>query len=240
MTAGAPASINRTARLAGGLHLSLVPFGFFSFVYVPSVLLVRGDAAATCRNIMASEWLFRSGTISHLISQVIVVFLALALYRLLKPVNKDHAVLMVVLALLGIPISFLAEVNHLAVLRLLSGMGDGAFSPTQLHAQAMLFLEMHRSGILVAQVFWGLWLLPLGCLVFRSGFLPKLLGISVLIGAAGYLVDSGAHLLTSGVATISQFTFVGELLLPLWLLIKGVTLERWPQVKVGREPDTAV
>jgi hypothetical protein len=86
---------------------------------------------------------------------------------------------------------------------------------------------MLRSGVLVAQVFWGLWLLALGSLVFRSGFLPKLLGISALIGAAGYLIDSGAHLLASGVATISQFTFIGELLLPLWLLIKGVNVERW-------------
>jgi len=162
-----------------------------------------------------------------LISQIIGVFLALALYRLLKPVNKDHAALMVVLALLGIPISFLAEVNHLAILRLLSGVDNGAFTSTQLHAQAMLFLEMLRSGVLVAQVFWGLWLLALGSLVFRSGFLPKLLGISALIGAAGYLIDSGAHLLASGVATISQFTFIGELLLPLWLLIKGVNVERW-------------
>jgi hypothetical protein len=107
MTAEADASINRSARLAGGLYLSLVPFGFFSFVYVPSVLLVRGDAATTSRKIMASKWLFRSATVSHLVSQIIVVFLVLALYRLLAPVNKDHAVLMVVLALLGIPIAFL-------------------------------------------------------------------------------------------------------------------------------------
>ncbi|MGH8645774.1 MAG: DUF4386 domain-containing protein [Gammaproteobacteria bacterium] len=100
MTAGAHASINRTARLAGGFYLSLAPLGFFSFVYVPSVVLVRGDAAATSRNIVTSEWLFRVGTVSHLVSQIIVVFLALALYRLLKPVNKDRAVVMVVLALL--------------------------------------------------------------------------------------------------------------------------------------------
>lgn len=145
-------------------------------------LLVPGDAAATSRNIMASEWLFRTGTVSHLISQVIVVFLVLALYRLLEPVNKDHAVLAVVLAVLGIPIAFLSEVNHLAALRLLGSAGDGAFTATQLHAQAMLLLDMRRSGVLVAQIFWGLWLLPLGFLVFRSGFLPKLLGILLAIG----------------------------------------------------------
>ncbi len=129
-----------------------------------------------------------------------------ALYRLLKPVNKDHAVLMVVLALLGIPIAFLNEVNHLAALRLLSGADDGAFTSTQLHAQAMLFLDMRRSGIFVAQVFWGLWLVPLGFLVFRSGFLPKLLGTLLVIGGAGYLIDSGTQLLSPGVATIGQFT----------------------------------
>jgi len=230
MTAGAHASINRTARLAGGLYLSLVPLGFFSFVYVPSVLFVPGDAAATSRNIMASEWLFRSGTVSHLITQIIVVFLVLALYRLLKPVNKDRAVLMVVLALLGIPMAFLSEVNHLAALRLLGGADGGAFTSTQIQAQVMLFLDMRRSGVLVAQIFWGLWLLPLGLLVIRSGFLPRLLGILLVIGGAGYLFDSGTQLLFPGFITISQFTIVGELLFSLWLLIKGVNVERWQQL----------
>jgi hypothetical protein len=110
MTSGAR-SINRTARLAGGLYLSLIPFGVFSFVYVPSVLLVPGDAATTSRNIVASPWLFRSATVSHLVSQLVVVFLVLALYRLFQPVHRDRAVLMVVLALLGIPMAFLNEVT---------------------------------------------------------------------------------------------------------------------------------
>jgi hypothetical protein len=210
-----------------------MPFGFFGIIYVPSVLLVPGDAATTSRNIMASEWLFRSGTVSHLIGQIIFIFLVLALYRLLKPVNKDHAVLMVVLVLLGIPIAFLNEVNHLAALRLLSSADDGAFTSTQLHAQAMLFLDMRRSGIFVTQVFWGLWLVPLGFLVFRSGFLPKLLGTLLVIAGAGYLIDSGTQLLFPGVATIGQFTFIGELLFPLWLLIKGVNVERWQQVTLA-------
>jgi hypothetical protein len=92
---------------------------------------------------------------------------------------------------------------------------------------------MGRNGILVAQVFWGLWLLPLSFLVFRSGFLPKLLGIPVLIAGAGYLIDSGTQLLFPGLATISQITFFAELMLPLWLLIKGVTIERWQQAAVA-------
>lgn len=100
----------------------------------------------------------------------------------------------------------------------------------------MLFLGLRQSGILLTQVFWGLWLLPLGLLVFRSGFLPKLLGILLVIGCAGYVIDSGTHLLFPDfAATISQFTFIGELLLPLWLLIKGVNVERWQQVTLAYE-----
>ena len=215
-----PTAVNRTARLAGALHLSLVPFGVFSFVYVPSVLVVRGDAAATARNIEASEWLFRAATVSHLISQIIVVFLARAFYRLFAPVNRDRAVLMVVLVLLGVSISCLTEVNHLAALRILDAGGGGD--------NVMLFLDMHRDGIAIAQVFWGLWLLVLSSLVFKSGFLPKALGVSVAIGAAGYLIDSSVQLLSPGVPTISQLTFIGELLLPLWLLIKGVRRSNAP------------
>lgn len=230
MTTGAHASINRTARLAGALYLALMPFGFFGIIYVPSVLLVSGDAASTARNIMASEWLFRSGTVSHLISQIILIFLVLALYRLLKPVNKDHAVLMVVLALIAVPIAFLNEVNHLAALRLLANPDDGAFTAGQLQAQAMLFLNMRQDGILVTQVFWGLWLVPLGFLVFKSGFLPKLLGVLLVIAGVGYVTDSGTQLLSPGLATIGQFTVVGEILFTLWLLIRGVNVERWQEV----------
>jgi Domain of unknown function (DUF4386) len=90
----------------------------------------------------------------------------------------------------------------------------------------MLSLDMRQSGVLLAQMFWGLWLLFVGSLVFRSGFLPRWLGIAVVIGAAGYLVDSGMHLMVPGQATISQFTALGEVMLPAWLLVKGVSVER--------------
>jgi hypothetical protein len=221
MTAETDASINRTARLAGALYLSLVPLGFFSFVYVPSALFVRGDVAATSRNVVASEWLYRAGIVSHLISQIIVVFLVLAFYRLLHSVNKDRAFLMVVLALLCVPISFLTEANNFAALRLFTAAEDAAFTAAQLRAQAILFIEIHRSGILIAQVFWALWMLPLSWLVAKSRFLPRVLAVPVLIASAGYLIDSGIHLLGASRAPISQFTAVGELVLPLWLLIKG-------------------
>jgi Domain of unknown function (DUF4386) len=233
MKFGARGSINRTARLAGALYLSLMPFGIFSFVYVPSALLVPGDSAATARNIMESEWLFRSATVSHLLSQIIVVFLALSLYRLLKHVNNHHAVLMVVLALLGPPIACLNEVHNLAVLRLLSSPENGAFTSAQLQAQATLFLDMSRHGIFVAQIFWGLWLLPLGSLIFRSRFLPKLLGVPVMVAGVGYLFDSFMQLLFPGFAMVSQFTAIAELPLPLWLLVRGVNVEHWQRAAVA-------
>ena len=230
MTAATHASINRTARLAGALYLAVMPFAFFGLIYVPSVLLVTGDAAATSRNILASEWLFRAGTASHLIGQVIHVFLVLALYRLLESVNRVHAVLMAVLALLPVPMAFLNEVNQLAALRLLTNAPDGAFTASQFQAQAMLFLDMRQDGILVTQVFWGLWLLPLGLLVFRSGFLPRLLGVLLGIAGAGYVIDSATQLLSPGFPTVALFTAVGEFLFPVWLLIRGVNVERWRQV----------
>lgn len=230
MTLKAQGSINRTARLAGGLYLALIPLGFFSFAYVPALIQVRGDAAATCSNLLAHEALFRAGTVSHLISQIIVVFLVLALYRLLRPVNKHGATLMAVLALICVPISCLTEVYNNAALQVLGNASDGAFTPAQLQAQVMLLLGMNRTGIMIAQVFWGLWMLPLSFLVFRSGFLPRWLAAPILIAAAGYLFDSATHLLYPGQPTISQYTAVAELLLPVWLLSKGVVVDRWEGV----------
>lgn len=227
--------IGRTATLAGSLGLAIFPLSAFGILYVPSALVVRGDAAATARNIMSSEWLFRGAIISHLVCEIVLACLALLLYQLLKPVNKRYAVLMVVLVLLGIPIAVVNEVNHFAVLRLLSGADYlEPLTPIQLHAQVMLFLDLYDSGIIVAQVFWALWLLPQGYLIFRSGFLPGWLGILLIIGGGGYLVDVVLMVLFPNVnVRIGVFTFIGELLLPLWLLFKGVNVDQWQRVALA-------
>ena len=92
----------------------------------------------------------------------------------------------------------------------------------------MFFLAAHEGGLFIAGIFWGLWLLPMGYLVFKSGFLPRWIGVLLIIGGFGYLIDSAIFFLLPDVdVTIAQFTFVGEVLLPLWLLIKGVNIERW-------------
>ena len=216
------------ARVAGLLYLVMGIIGAFSILYVPSTLIVPGDAAATVNNIMASESLFRSGIVSGLLTQMIFILLVLVLYQLLKPVNKNHALLMVIFVLVGVPIAMLNELNQFATLLLLSGADYlTAFETDQLQTQVLLFLNLHDYGVLIAQIFWGLWLLPLGLLVFKSGFLPRFLGILLMIGCFGYVIDSFALILFPGFKPIAQFTFIGELLLPLWLLIKGVNIEEW-------------
>jgi hypothetical protein len=136
---------------------------------------------------------------------------------------------MVIFLLVAIPIAFINELTQFAALLLLSGADYlTAFEADQLHAQVMFFLDLHGYGISIAQIFWGLWLFPLGYLVFKSGFLPRILGILLMIGCFGYLIDSVTFFLFPNFdVTISQFTFIGELLLPLWLLIKGVNVEQW-------------
>jgi hypothetical protein len=220
------------ARVVAFLFLSLIPLAVFGMVYVPSVLIVPGDAATTARNIMASESLFRLGIASTLLSQIIGIFWVLVLYQLLKPVNKNMAVLMVIFNLLIVPIAMLNELNQFAILFLSSGADYlRVFTPGQLHALMSLFLNLHDNGIKIAGIFWGLWLFPYGFLVFRSGFLPRFIGVLLMIGCFGYLIQSFAGFLSPNLvvytALLSVITSSGELLLPLWLLIKGVNVEQW-------------
>jgi hypothetical protein len=221
-------SIKKTARVAGFLSLLVIVFGIFA-EFVRQSLIVPGDAATTVNNIMASESLFRLGFVIDLIHYTILMLLPLALYKLLKPVNKNHALLMVILVLVGVPIAMLNLLNQFAALLLLSGADYlTVFEADQLQALVPLFLDLQRHGVFIAQMFWGLWLFPLGYLVFKSGFLPRILGVLLMIACFGYLIDVVLFFLFPDFgATISQFTFIGELLLALWLLIKGVNVEQW-------------
>jgi len=220
-------SIKNTARVAGILYLLLAVFGAFGILYIPS-LIVPGDAAATVDNIRASESLFRLAFVSGLIGQTVFILLVLVLYKLLKPVNNDHALLMVIFALVSVPITMLNQVNQMAALLLSGADYLTVFTADQLHAQVMFFLDLSEHGVAIAQIFWGLWLLPFGYLVFKSGYLPRILGVFLMIGCFGYLIDfSTFFLFPNFEATISQFTGIGELFFPLWLLIKGVNVEQW-------------
>lgn len=222
---------NKTTRIAGFLYLLLVPLGILGILYIPTTLFVSGDIAATISNIRANESLFRLGIVSAIAAQLVNIFVVLYLYKLLKPVNRGMAQLMVIFLLLGVPIAFLNELTHLAVLLLLNGADYlAAFTTDQIQGMVAFFLDLHEYGIFIAQVFWGLWLFPMGYLIFKSGFLPRILGILLMIGCFGYLIDSFVFFLVPSFSvTFSEFTFLGEVLLPLWLVIKGVNVEQWKQ-----------
>ncbi|MBI5869382.1 MAG: DUF4386 domain-containing protein [Actinobacteria bacterium] len=221
-------SINKTARVAALLYLLLVPLGFFG---IDMIALPTGseDVATTANEIMASESMFRLSIVSALLVQLVNIFLVLVLYRLLKPVNRNMALMMVLFIMLVVPIAMLNELNRIAALLLASGVDYmGAFSTEQLQALVPFFIELNQYGIAIAGIFWGLWLFPMGYLIFRSGYLPRIIGILLMIACFGYLIDSFAKILIAGYeGDVVMFTFWGEILLPLWLLIKGVNVEQW-------------
>jgi hypothetical protein len=187
---------------------------------------VAGNATATAHNIAAHETLFRLGIAADLIGQALFIFVALALHDLLKGVNPRHALAMLTLILAAIPIAFLNEVNALAALLLVRGADFlSLFEEPQRNALAMLFLKLHGHGFDVAGIFWGLWLFPLGLLVYRSGFLPRILGVLLMIACFAYLANSfTALVLPSYEAIVSQWMSplqLAEVVFMLWLLIKS-------------------
>jgi hypothetical protein len=219
----------KTARTAGLLYLIVVVAGIFSIAYVPSRLIVQGDASATVNNIVAFEPLFRLGIVAALICYTAFLLLPLVLYRLLSPVDQAVAVLMVAFAVVSVPVSLANEVNKLEILSVLNGADHlKAFTTEQLQSQVMLSLAAHGKGLFVSKIFWGLWLLPFGYLVFKSSFLPKVLGILLMLGCFGYLIDVLGGALFPGYSQtpISSFVrkpaFFGEVGICLWLLIVGV------------------
>ncbi len=223
-TSNTPSAVT-TARFAGLWYLLLAICGGFAEFGVRQRLLVPGDASATADALLASANLFRLGIGAELLGQVVFVFLAFALYDLLKVVHRRQAVMMVVLALVAITITCLNLVMQGAALLVLDGGAwAGAFDAGQREALSMLFLDLHHFGYsIVAQVFFGAWLLPLAALIWASGFIPRVVGALLAVAGIGYLADVLLALLAPGFGVVvSEFTFVGELVLMVWLLVRGV------------------
>ena len=225
-------SIKKQARAAGRLYFLLAVSAPIGLMYVPGKLFVPGNATATADRLRASESLLRIGIASELFHQVVVIFLVLALYRLFKAVNESHARQMVILgALVSVPIMFLNVLNEIAALMLVSGADFlSVFEKGQLDALAFLFLRLHERGIEVAAIFWGLWLFPFGMLVIRSGFIPRFLGVLMMIAGVAYLAASFASLIVPhyahAVGQVAGILELGEVPIIFWLLIWGA---RGPQ-----------
>jgi hypothetical protein len=213
-------------RYAGLLYVFMSILGFFAMGYVPDKLIVHGNAAATASNIAASETLFRLGIAGALIGQAGFIFVAMALYDLLKGVDRRQALWMVMLIVVSIPIAFLNEVNSFAALALVRGADFlSILDKAQREALAMLFLHLHGRGLVVAEIFWGLWLFPLAVLVYKSRFLPRFLGVWLaLAGFAWVILSLTSTLMPQYQDSVSRYcqpAFFGEIAFMFWLLIRG-------------------
>lgn len=213
-------------RFAGLLYVLTSIVGFFSMGYVPDKVIVHGNAAATASNISAHETLFRLGIAGAVIGQAAFIFVALALYDLLKEVSRRHASLMVMLIVISVPIAFVNELNSIATLVLVRGADVlAALDKTQREALAMLFVKLHGQGFVVAEMFWGLWLFPLGLLVYRSRFLPRFLGVWLGLAGIAWVILSLTGILVPEyqdmVDKYLQPAIIGEIVFMLWLLIMG-------------------
>lgn len=217
----------KTARSAGVLYILAGLTGAFGIVVVPGILVARGDATATAARILGSEWLFRLGLAGELISAVGLIFLVRALDRLLKQTDEHLASLMVTFIVISVPISFVNALNGLAVLGLLTGPDVlSAFDKVQLDALTVVFLSLHSQGFVIDGFFWGLWLLPLGFLVMRSGLAPRALGVVVILAGIAYVINSSSALLSLPLREITSGGAVpvealGEVSMIAWLLTTG-------------------
>jgi Domain of unknown function (DUF4386) len=225
--------IKKAARIAGAIYLSFVLVAPFSMLYVPGQLIVRGNAAATADNILAHETMFRLSILGDLIGQVIFICLAIALYRLLGNVNKIWALLMVSLVSVSAAVGFLNALNNIAAVILFRG-GEflTVFDKPQRDALAMLFLRLHSHGEFISEIFWGVWLFPFGLLVFRSGFLPRFLGVWLLIACFAWIaVSITAQFFPQNYGSAFawlQPAFFAEMAIMLWLLIRGANVKALP------------
>jgi Domain of unknown function (DUF4386) len=220
-------STRQQARRAGFLYLVMAVIAPIGLMYVPGKLIVPENAAATADNIRASEGLLRIGIASELIHQALAVFLVLALYQLFRPVDESLARHLVALgALVSVPIMFVNVLNEVAALILVSDARFlSVFGRADLDAMAYLFLRLHTIGITVASIFWGLWLFPFGMLVIRSGFIPRFLGILLMLAGTGYLAAAFATLvLPRWAEAVGKVAFpleVAEVPIIFWLAIWG-------------------
>jgi hypothetical protein len=222
---------NKAARIAGATYLALVLTAPFSLLYIPGKLIVHENAVATADNVLTHEMMFRFCIVSELLSSVIFICLGLALYRLLNGVNKVWARLMVGFVLVSAAVGFLNVLNYVAALTLFRG-GDflAVFEKPQRDALAYLFLRLHSQGEFINEIFWGLWLFPFGLLVFRSGFLPRFLGVWLMLACFVWVALSLTALLFPPYYEVAfklaQPALFAELAILLWLLIKGAKAPR--------------
>jgi hypothetical protein len=227
-------SLSKNARVAGLLYIVFSLFAVVRLVYIPDVLFVDGNAAATANNIATHELVFRWGIVCYLLGAAGWIFVTLALYRLLKGVDQGLAVLMVILgSLVVVPVAFVNAINDAAALLFARGTDFlTVFDKPQREAFVMLFLRLHHLGDAANEIFWGLWLIPFGLLVYKSRFLPRILGAWLILACFGYLALSFTGFLFPAyedkVINFTRPVLLAEVAIMLWLVIMGAKERRLP------------
>lgn len=213
-------SIQNFSRVTGLIYLLVAILGAFGIEYV-ATFIVPDDINATIKNLIENEAMMRWAILAALFTQLGHLILVLMLHRILEPVNAAAAKLMVILVLVGVPIAMLNEASYAVIL----GLIETSPASTPLISALLTF---HDSGIMIVQIFWGLWLFPFGYLVYKSDFLPKIIGVTLMVGCFGYLADSLIYFYDPQYPIkFTIYLFWGEIFILLWLLIRGVNVQKW-------------
>lgn len=215
------------SRNAGILYLMVVIAGMFSIAYVPGKLFDWKDAGKTLENIVSHETLFRASIAGGVVCYASFIFLIIVLYQLLRSVHETYAKLMAILALMSVPISFFNLIYKYQIVTVINEVGRDYFKDAAIPNIIMSYLNQYDNGILIVSFFWGIWLLPFGYLVYKSDFLPKVLGIILMLGCFAYLTNFFGNTLSPDYhkmplgSYLSIIPAVGEIGACLWLLFIG-------------------
>jgi hypothetical protein len=236
----AETSLRLKARIAGAFYSLTIIIGLFAELFVRGALVVSDDAAATATNILARETLYRFGLAADLVMIVCYIAVTLLFYLLFRPVSRSLSLLAAFFSLVGIAVLAVNSLNHFVPLVYLGGSPySGAFEADQLQALALVYLRMHARGYLIGGVFFGIYMLLLGHLIFRSGFLPRILGALMAIGGLSFLTNSFAIFLSPALMArlpeVGMLGGIAELALCLWLMVKGVDVLKWRERASARQ-----
>ena len=222
--------LKKTARIAGILYLINAITATIGIMAIPGKLIVQNNIAETTKNILSNEFLFRFGILNSFASQIVFVFLGLSLFSLFENVNKNLSRSLLALVIASVPIAFYTIFNQLEAFEILNNNLGTSLEHAKMQELAMIKLQTYQNGIVLIGIFWGLWLIPFGSLVYQSGFIPKILGVFLIIGGITYLIDVTAFILFPKLHDITKIlvaviSSIAELSMVLWLLIKGIKLK---------------
>jgi hypothetical protein len=227
--------------MGGALYLIIIALGVFAQVFVRDRIIASGDAAATAAHITSMESLWRFGIAAEFLAVICTVLLAMVYFFLLRPVSKELNLLAALFRLTAITVQAVSLVNLVAALFPLANVAFiKAFTPEQLYALTSLAIRSHSYGYSVALLFTGCTFLVHGYLIFKSGYLPRALGVMIQIAGLGYISNGFAIILYPAIANMVFLAiilpvFISETALSLWLLIKGVNVQKWNE-RVGIAP----